>query len=336
MRVLVTGHAGYVGSVLAPMLAEAGIAVVGVDSGLFNGAAGSGTDVRDLGVADLAGVDAVIHLAGLCNDPLGALDPALTDAVNHRATLCLARLAKRAGVPRFLFASSCSVYGATGGAWVDEAAPLRPLTAYARSKAMAERGLAALADDAFSPVYLRCATAYGASPSMRYDLVLNNLAAWAHATGTVYLKSDGTAWRPLVHVEDIARAYLAVLEAPREAVHDRAFNVGVTDHNYRVGDLAEMVREAVPGSAVAYAPDARRDRRCYRVDCTRLARTLPGFAARRRPEDGAAELHRLLGARPVDVAEFEGPRHSRVARLKALMESGRLDASLRWHALPTA
>ena len=338
MRVLVTGHRGYIGSVLVPLLQARGHAVTGMDSDLYRRCTFSGRmpavrsvdkDVRDAEVDDLAGFDAVIHLAGLSNDPLGDLDPALTDRINHQGTVRVAELAKRCGVRRFLFASSCSLYGASGGEFLDEGAPFNPVTPYGWSKVHAEQALAQLADADFSPTCLRAGTAYGLSPRIRFDLVANNLVAWAVASGKVMLKSDGTAWRPLVHVEDIAAAYVAVLEAPREAVHDQAFNVGSSSENYRVRDIAELVKAAVPGSTVDFLDRPSPDSRCYRVDCNRIARTLHGFKPQWTAARGVAQLHRSFVRAGLTVEDFEGPRFQRIAHIRHLLAQGVLDADLR-------
>ena len=338
MRVLVTGHEGYIGTVLAPMLVDAGHDVAGLDSGLFAGCAFMGgaaefpavcMDIRDVRPADLEGFDAVIHLAGLSNDPLGDLDPVLTDEINHRASVRLAQYARAAGVGRFLFSSSCSTYGAAGDSFLDETGRLNPVTPYGIAKVRAEEGLSALADASFSPTCLRSATAYGVSPMLRFDLVANNLVAWAHTTGRVFIKSDGSPWRPLVHVEDIARAFLAVLHAPRERVHDRAFNVGRSEENYRVREIAEMVAATVPGTRIEYAPGAGPDTRCYRVDCRRIKQALPEFQPTWDVARGIQELFASYGKVGLSAGEFEGPRFSRIAALQGMVADGRVDGTLR-------
>lgn len=339
MRVLVTGHTGYIGTVLVPMLQARGHEVGGLDTEyfarcLFTGALpevpGVRRDVRDLGASDVAGFEAVIHLAGLSNDPLGDYRPQLTEEINDQASVNLARLAKAAGVQRFLFASSCSNYGAGGADFLDEQAPFNPVTPYGVSKVRVEAALHQLADADFSPTYLRASTAYGVSPLLRFDLVINNLTAWAYTTGLVYLKSDGSPWRPVVHVEDIARSYIAALEAPREEVHDQAFNVGTTTENYQIRELAELVREIVPGCRIEYAPDAGPDKRCYRVDCNKIARVLHGFKPQWTARRGIEQLYAAYQRVGLTLEEFEGERYMRIAHVKKLVSDGLLDQDLRW------
>lgn len=339
MRILLTGHDGYLGSVMVPTLRSAGHHVEGIDSLFYEdckfGCSGRGIpmlrkDIRDVKPEDLIGFKAVVHLAALCNDPIGNLNPTWTEEINYRASVRLASLAKSAGVERFVFASSCSIYGAAGDDIATETAPLCPLTAYAVSKVRAEEGMSALASQQFSPVFLRNATAYGVSPGLRIDVVLNNLMAWAHSTGQVRIMSDGMPWRPLVHVEDICHATAAVLEAPRNAVHDQAFNVGADDENYRVRDLAEIVRESVPGCKIEYAANASPDRRSYRVDFSKIRRMVPGFQSRWTARLGAAQLYSAFMAHRFNMGDLQGRKYTRLAQLRYLLERGDLDNSLRW------
>ena len=341
MRVLVTGHQGYVGTVLVRMLMGAGHEVVGLDSDLFRRCTfcpgiedipALRMDLRDVEGKHLEGFEAVLHLAALSNDALGDLDPKITYDINHVASVGLARLARAAGVARFLYSSSCSNYGKAGDDLRDETAELRPLTPYAISKVLVERDVGGLADDGFSPTFLRNATAYGVSPRLRFDLVLNNLVAWAHTRGVVHIKSDGTPWRPIVHVEDIARAFLCVLEAPREVVHNQVFNVGRTEENYRIRELAEIVREVVPGSRIEYAEGGGPDPRSYRVDFGKIQRLLPEFKPRWNARRGAEELHAAYRTSGLVLEDCEGPRFKRIDHLKHLLATGGLDATLRWGA----
>lgn len=339
MRILVTGHQGYIGAVLTPMLLAEGHAVVGLDSDLYARCTFGEEpvaipelrkDIRDVQPADLEGFDAIMHLAALSNDPLGNLNPELTYEINYQASVRLAQLAKQAGVARYLFSSSCSTYGAAGDEMLTEEAAFNPVTPYGHSKVLVEQEVAALADDSFSPVYLRNATAYGVSSRHRFDIVLNNLTAWAYTTGLVYLKSDGSPWRPIVHVEDISRAFIAALHAPREVVHNQAFNVGRNDENYRVRDLAEIVRQTVPGCRIEYAPDAEPDKRTYRVDFSKIARLLPAFQPQWTARLGAQQLYAAYRQQAIKLDEFEGPKYKRIAHIRSLLETGLLDSTLRW------
>ncbi|WP_225652266.1 NAD-dependent epimerase/dehydratase family protein [Streptomyces pseudogriseolus] len=338
MRVLLTGHQGYLGTVMAPVLTAAGHEVVGLDAGLFADCVlgprpadppGTRVDLRDVTADHVAGVDAVIHLAALSNDPLGALAPELTYDINHHASVRLAKLARDAGVRRFLYASTCSVYGAAGGdELVAEGAPLRPVTPYAESKVRVEDDLHELADDDFSPVYMRNATAFGYSPRLRADIVLNNLVGHALLSGEVLVLSDGTPWRPLVHAEDIARAFTAALEAPREAVHDRAFNIGSETNNVTVAEIAQQVAEAVDGSKVVITGETGADPRSYRVDFSRFRAAVPGFACEWTVKRGALELADAYRAHGLTREDFE-QRFTRLAVLRAASEAGEVDDTLR-------
>lgn len=339
MKILVTGHNGYIGSVMVRMLQESGYEALGLDTYFFEDCTfGENVadipalrkDVRDISVADLNGLDAIIHLAALSNDPLGDVNPECTYDINHLASVHLARLAKDAGVPRFLFASSCSLYGVAGDNILKEDAAFHPITPYGASKVRVEEAVSQLADKSFSPTFLRNATAYGMSPRLRVDVVVNNLVGFAYTTGEVLIQSDGSPWRPLVHVEDISRAFLAVLNAPREIVHNQAFNVGRTQENYQIRELAEMVKAVIPGSRVKYLEGGGPDPRCYRVNCDKLSVTLPQFQPQWTVQRGIEELHGAYKRYGLTFEEFTGAKYLRIKHILKLQQGGQLDASLHW------
>lgn len=340
MRVLITGHDGYIGSVLTPIVREAGHEVAGLDAFWFEGCAlgpepdaapALRLDVRDVEVDHIRGFDAVVHLAAISNDPVGHLDPGRTYEVNHRGSVRMAEAAKRAGVERFVFASSCSLYGAASpDDLLTESASFNPVTPYGESKVLAEHDIAELADDNFSPVFLRNATVYGYSPRLRLDLVVNDFVASAFATGEVVIKSDGTPWRPLVHIEDVSHAIVAALQAPREAIHGQAFNVGRTQENHQVRDIADIVTEVLPDSRVTYVEGGGPDARCYRVDFSKAEQGLPGFQPRWTVRDGASELVEAYRRFGLSVDDLTSSRFIRLRRIESLREEGRVGPDLRW------
>lgn len=342
MKVLVTGHLGYIGVVLVPMLQKRGHQVTGLDSDLFRRCTfgpesqiskvpNIRKDIRDVELKDIAGqgFDACLHLAGLSNDPLGDYKPELTYDINHKASVKLAQICKQAGVNRWVFSSSCSNYGAGGDGLLDEHAAFNPVTPYGESKVMVERDVAPMADSKFTPVFLRNATAYGVSARIRFDLVVNNLTAWAYTTGQVLLKSDGTPWRPLVHIEDISRAFIAVMEAPREKVAGQAFNICASKENYRIRELAEIVKNTVPNSKVEFAGGAGPDKRNYRVNGDKFAKAFPDFVPKWTAKAAAEDLYNTFKKHQLTPNDFEGEKYKRIAHIQGLIKSGVLTGDLR-------
>jgi nucleoside-diphosphate-sugar epimerase len=339
MKVLLTGHDGYIGAVMTQVLKEAGHDIVGLDSGFFKEAALGGeiepletipSDLRDVTPEDLDGIDSIAHLAALSNDPLGDLDPDLTLEINHQASVNLARAAREAGVKRFIYSSSCSMYGSSNNL-VDEEADFNPLTPYADSKIKAEIDIRKLASDNFSPVYMRNATAYGVSARFRADIVLNNFSCWAYTAGEVKILSDGMAWRPIVHIEDISRAFLAAMEASRDTIHNQAFNVGFTTENYLVRDMAEIVKDTVPGCQVVYGSERNADPRSYRVDFSKLENAFPHLETTKwTAKAGAIELYEAFKEVDLTIDDFQGRKYVRLNQLKHLLREEKLEPDLRW------
>jgi len=322
---------------MVPILIKSGFEVHGLDSDLYQnsnyGPKGPPDiptmikDIRDVQKNDLTGFNAIVHLAGLSNDPLGSLNPELTMEINYRATVRLAKLSKRAGVKRFIFSSTCSNYGASGDKWIDETSPLNPVTPYGRSKVAAERDLKKLRSKDFSITLPRSSTAYGFSPRLRFDLVLNNLVAWAYSTRKVHLKSDGSPWRPITHIEDISRAFLYILKAPIDKINGKAFNIGSTSENYQIREIAQIVKETVEGSEIEFAEDAGPDIRCYKVNCDKIKNTL-GFQTIWNAKKGAHELYNIIKREGLTLEEFEGPRYRRLDALKKSISEGWIDKNL--------
>jgi nucleoside-diphosphate-sugar epimerase len=346
MHILITGNQGYIGPIVTRLAKEREHEVTGLDSGYFQDCLSEGEpevlpdrqiirDIRDVSLDDLDDVDAIIHLAGLSNDPMGALKPELTHEINFAATARLGRLAKRVGIPRLVFASSCSTYGSAhnSDAPLDEKAPFNPVSAYAISKVKSEEALSSLADEDFSPVFMRNATAYGVSPRMRFDLVVSNLAGWAHTAGVIKVMSDGTPWRPIVHIEDIALAAICAAEAPREAVHNQAFNIGRNDGNYQVKDIAEAVAQAFPGAKLEITGETGGDLRSYRVSFEKALRKLPGFSPRWTLKKGVEEVAKWLKSGGLRDTAFDSRLFVRLKQLNYCLEKGIVDADLRMRVL---
>lgn len=339
MKVLVTGHRGFIGTVMVPLLIEEGFDVTGLDTDLYRyctyGDApieipSINKDVRDVRKEDLRGFDAIVHLAALSNDPLGNINPELTYDINYRASVNIAKMAKEVGVQRFLFASSCSMYGKAGEDILDETAQFNPVTPYAKSKVLVERDVSQLASDTFSPVFLRNATAYGVSPRIRFDLVINNLVAWAYTTGKILMKSDGTPWRPLVHIEDITQAVVCALKADQGTVHNLAVNVGSNEENYQMRDLAHFVKDIVPNCDIEYAEDAGPDTRSYRVSFDKIHRVFPEFQTKWTARMGVEQCYRSYVRHGLNRDDYEGIRYKRISHIMNLIEQGKLDTNLVW------
>lgn len=344
MRILVTGNQGYIGTIMTQRFAEAGHEVLGLDTGYYENCwlgqpvdpKVSGQvrkDIREITPSDFEGVHGVVHLAALSNDPTGELNPGLTEDINYEATMKVARAAKDAGVERFIFASSCSIYGAGGKDALTEEDPFNPLTAYAKSKVASEFGLSEMADDSFSPTFMRNGTVYGYSPRLRFDLVVNNLTGWALTTGQVKLLSDGRAWRPMLHIEDFCQAFLCALESPREAVHNEAMNVGTESENYMVRDMAEFVQQVVPGSEVSFGEGAGADTRNYNVSFDKIRKHLPAFVPTWTVPKGAEQVYRGCLDAGLTLEAFTGRDYTRLKQLQYLIDNGEVDERLRWKSL---
>lgn len=339
MKVLVTGHKGFIGTVMVPILLNEGFEVTGIDTDLYRYCTYGDSplevpsidkDVRDVTKEDLKGFDAIVHLAALSNDPLGDINPDLTYDINHKASVRIAEIAREVGVKRFIFASSCSMYGKAGDDVLDETANFNPVTAYAKSKVYVERDVAPMASDSFSPVFLRNSTAYGVSPRIRFDLVINNLTAWAYTTGKILLKSDGTPWRPLVHIEDITQAVVCALKADREVIHNLAVNVGSNEENHQMRDLAQFVKEVVPNCEIEIADGAGPDERCYRASFDKIHRVFPEFQTKWTAKMGVEQCYQSYVKHGLNREEYEGVKYKRIAHIMNLIEEGKLGTDLRW------
>jgi nucleoside-diphosphate-sugar epimerase len=339
MKILVTGNKGYIGALMVPMLKKEGHQITGLDTNFFEGCNFQEEkistpeiqkDLRDINISDLKGYEAIIHLAALSNDPLSNLNPKITYDINYEATVNLAETAKKAEVSRFVLSSTCSVYGSSGEHIITEGSEPNPITPYAESKVMSEQEITKMCDTNFTPTFLRSATAYGVSPKLRADLVLNNLVGWAYTTGTVLLKSDGMSWRPIAHIEDISNAFQATLKEPREKISKEIFNVGRKNENYRIKELAEIVADTVPDSRVSFAEGAGPDKRSYRVDFTKIQKTLTYYKPKWTARKGALELYKAYKSVNLTQEELESNKYIRLKHLKKLMNTGKLDQELRW------
>lgn len=343
MRILVTGNNGYIGSVMVRFLLGKGYDVTGLDSDLFEESVFGDKsitggisyisylrkDLRSVNASDLKGVDAIFHLCALSNDPLGDFNPEITYEINHKGSVRLAKLAKQVGIQKFVFSSSCSVYGDSKEEVVNEKSQVHPITPYAISKVLAERDISKIKSIDFCPTFLRSSTAYGLSPMLRFDLVVNNFVAWSFTKGTVLLKSDGTAWRPFVHIEDISRAFLSVLESPADLVSGEVYNVGKNEENYQIREVAEIVKDIVPNSEIKYVEGAEPDKRSYKVEFDKISKEISDFKPKWNVRLGASQLYEAYKKVELLVEDFEGPKYRRISNLKNSIKSGRLDKTLR-------